>query len=126
RNPRSVFAADLAGTNMITGRAVQVRHGPGVATADGHGPEGARGAGAEPAARRGILAAFRRSARGRAQVPQSDSVRPGPGTDSVGVAVETATGERVRGTTLHSLDDGESAAAVFAPRAVAVYRSVPD
>lgn len=113
RSPRSPFAADLAGTNMVVGRAD--------ASVDGGEVSGAAAAdaGAGGAGGRRFGWGRRREAPARAPAAVESDVPAAP------AAVRTGSDMRVHGGTLHRIAGGESAVAVFPPRAVAVYRTAP-
>ncbi|MDN5758225.1 MAG: TOBE domain-containing protein, partial [Tomitella sp.] len=72
--------------------------------------------------RTGLFASRRRGSRGRdVQAPQTVE----RDVEAASAAVETGAGTQIWGGTIHGLDAGESAVAVFSPRAVAVYREEP-
>nr|WP_182346179.1 ATP-binding cassette domain-containing protein [Tomitella gaofuii] len=118
RSPRSPFAADLAGTNMVSGRAVDaVDAAPASAGTGAAGRAGGR---------------FRRPWPGRARPDGAATARQGSAPAAVErdapsspAAIRTVSDAQVRGATLHQLAAGEPAVAVFPPRAVAVYRTAP-
>lgn len=115
RSPRSMFAADLAGTNIAAGRAVDAVDGTTAVTASEQTPVRRPG-------RTGLFASRRRGSRGRdVQAPQTVE----RDVEAASAAVETGAGTQIWGGTIHGLDAGESAVAVFSPRAVAVYREEP-
>src|SRR5699024_3837630 len=123
RNPRSMFAADLAGANIAAGRAVEAADGTAAAaaTATETGP-------ARPQGRRGLFGSRRgRPGRRGSQFAGSRSRGSRSGgahsprpverdVASAPVAVETGAGTRIHGGTIHGLDAGESAVAVFSPK----------
>ncbi len=122
RSPRSAFAADLAGTNMVAGTAPEDVDGTVAAAGDGGG--GGRRAG------RGL---FRRAVRGGGAVSDGGAVSGGEAVsgggaasgDGAAAAVRTESGAVLHGTTIHRVEAGGPAVAVFAPRAVAVYAEAP-
>lgn len=140
RAPRSAFAADLAGTNMVGGRAVQdsghlpdempdeapdVRSARSASSHEGAaGPGDSAGGGAR--GRRGGFGALLRGGRGRGNSRRNRPTRAVEAdADAATAAVGNPAGRVVHGGTLHTIDAREQAVAVFSPRAVAVYRQAP-
>ncbi|WP_200175211.1 sulfate/molybdate ABC transporter ATP-binding protein [Tomitella cavernea] len=123
RSPRSPFAADLAGTNMVSGHAVDA-----VDAASESAGTGAAGHGGGWIRRRRP----ERVRTGRVRPDGAAAARQGSRTPAVEgdapstpAAIRTVSEAQVEGGTLHRLAAGEPAVAVFSPRAVAVYRTAP-
>ncbi|QDQ99088.1 sulfate/molybdate ABC transporter ATP-binding protein [Tomitella fengzijianii] len=118
RSPRSPFAADLAGTNMVSGRAV-------AAVDVAMEPDGAGSGGRGGRRWRRERAAKAPAAGGAAVGMAAGGFAVEGDAPSSSAAIRTVSGAQVSGGTLHRLVEDEPAVAVFSPRAVAVYRTAP-